>query len=603
MPPASIDEIKNIFLIFGYLSESARPELREKIKNYRAPLNIHEFDGKGAFFYSKPSHAEIADSEHMLWIKLGEVHDSERCYSTLEMVQKGWLSEQGVMENEFQGSVTLVGFLKKEARCYIFRNILSSSGVRFWHSGNDLLVSDNLRLLSHFMPEATFDESTLIQHHIYRKVFGDGTYIQDAKNLLGGQIITWEPGNFHLELIRDFRSYNHPRIYKSVNSENIDWFFGKLSKVIGFYLNGREQNAGTMLSGGIDSSTIQVAINQQPNISFPFPSFSYKINSPGFQFEVEYAKEAARLLGTDHSFIEILPEKYRDWLIRSISILVQPIQFDAPPSYFAVAEYLATDKPEIRYLFNGEPADDLLGNPKSLELVSADKYRNWPIWVLNLLAAGLQPVSQSKYFGVHSAAEILLQSKDPTSHNHFVNQSSTCDWELIMSAFPSQAIRDVFSTNQDLIARYSSTDRMVEQIHIFDLLSHGMNIPSLTRQLGLFFGREILFPFSDDALLEAANSFKPFDRYTYDHRVKPLMKLALESQVSMSVTRKPKGYSSAFEQTIIPWMREGSLRPLVQEIDRPGYISKTDFQKVLNDPGWFTWNQLTLDLFKKYGLQ
>jgi hypothetical protein len=79
--------------------------------------------------------------------------------------------------------------------------------------------------------------------------------------------------------------------------------------------------------------------------------------------------------------------------------------------------------------------------------------------------------------------------------------------------------------------------------------------------------------------------------------------MALESQIPTSVTRKQKGNSSAFVQAIIPWMREGSLRPLVQEIDRPGYISQSDFQKVLDEPDWFTWNLLTLDLFIKYGLK
>jgi hypothetical protein len=69
------------------------------------------------------------------------------------------------------------------------------------------------------------------------------------------------------------------------------------------------------------------------------------------------------------------------------------------------------------------------------------------------------------------------------------------------------------------------------------------------------------------------------------------------------VTRKPKGYSSVFKEAVIPWMRDGALRDLVQDIERPGYLSWDQFQQVQDDPDWFTWNLLTLDLFQKYGLQ
>jgi hypothetical protein len=78
--------------------------------------------------------------------------------------------------------------------------------------------------------------------------------------------------------------------------------------------------------------------------------------------------------------------------------------------------------------------------------------------------------------------------------------------------------------------------------------------------------------------------------------------LALESQGSLGVINKPKGYSSIFNQDVIPWMRDGSLCELVREIDRPPFMSSEDFQSVIEEPDWYTWNLLTLDLFEKYGL-
>jgi hypothetical protein len=46
-------------------------------------------------------------------------------------------------------------------------------------------------------------------------------------------------------------------------------------------------------------------------------------------------------------------------------------------------------------------------------------------------------------------------------------------------------------------------------------------------------------------------------------------------------------------------MRSGDLRELVQEIKRPGFMEPGDFKQKIENPDWFTWNLLTLDLFQK----
>jgi len=209
------------------------------------------------------------------------------------------------------------------------------------------------------------------------------------------------------------------------------------------------------------------------------------------------------------------------------------------------------------------------------------------------MAALLKPISPSKSTGARTAAQTLTSLQDPMSIENPFNRSTTCDWDLVLKYFPKQSVEQIFSDKWDYLAKYSSSQFLCERRQIMSLLMDGMSTPVLERQLGLFCGREMWFPFSDDALIEAVYSFEPIDRYTHDYRVKPLMRMALESQVPASVTRKPKGNSSAFEQAMVPWMKEGSLRPLVQDIERPAYISQTEFQKALDDPSWFTWNMLT----------
>jgi asparagine synthetase B (glutamine-hydrolysing) len=598
-----MDAIKSTFFIFAVLPENAPDDFTAKIKSYGPAMHVHQIPGQGTYNFTTPFYADMAEDDQMVWIKLGIAHDSERRYTTREMMQRGWLNPRGIEIGAFQGSVTLVGFLKGESRCYVFRNLLSPVGLVYRVNNGNFLLADNLRLMSHFLEQALPNEDAYLQHHINRQVHGERTYIKGVKNLLGGEMITCVQGEASLDFKQDFRRYEGQADQKQVNSETVAWFFDQLSNVIGFRVDGNESQAATLLSGGVDSSAMQAGINSRPGIDFRFPSISFVFDSPGFEFEVEYAREAVELLGTEHTFLNVDPEKFPDWLVTSVSILGAPVHFDAPPAYYAIVRYLEEVNPQIKYLFNGANADVLTGNTRTIELVQGDKYRNWPVWSLNLLAAALKPISTSKSNGARTAAEVLTSLRDDRSVDNPFNRSSTCDWDLLMKCFPQEAVDDYFQWKRDHLAKYSSSDYIVEQRQLLSLLQDGMCTPGLERQLGLFCGQEMWFPFSDDALVEAVLSFEPIDRYSHDHRVKPLMRMALESRIPTSVTRKQKGNSSAFVQAIIPWMREGSLRPLVQEIDRPGYISQSDFQKVLDEPDWFTWNLLTLDLFIKYGLK
>ena len=77
------------------------------------------------------------------------------------------------------------------------------------------------------------------------------------------------------------------------------------------------------------------------------------------------------------------------------------------------------------------------------------------------------------------------------------------------------------------------------------------------------------------------------------------LKAALESRLPGSVTSQPKGWSGMGEETLFGWMRDGELSGLVQDIERPGFMKQADFEKSIANPDWFTWNLLTLDVFKK----
>jgi hypothetical protein len=146
---------------------------------------------------------------------------------------------------------------------------------------------------------------------------------------------------------------------------------------------------------------------------------------------------------------------------------------------------------------------------------------------------------------------------------------------------------------------YLDSNLLVEQLNVLDLVTDGIDPACVVNQFGLFHGRQFVFPYSDQSLVEVTFSFEPIARYTHGHRVKPILKTALENQQPGSVTSQPKGWSGMGEDTLFGWMRDGELRDLVHDITRPGFMKQADFDQKIEQPDWFTWNLLTLDIFEK----
>ena len=332
----------------------------------------------------------------------------------------------------------------------------------------------------------------------------------------------------------------------------------------------------------------------------PFPTFSFSVDSPGFAYEVEYAGQAVDRLSTDHEFIEVSAGDYRDSLVAAVQLLGQPLPDDVRPCFLALTGEIAGRHPQLGMFFHGQIADGLHGVGSSLEVVQGDKYRRWPTPILDLLGSLLKPVSHSKSYGARHAARVLRTRKDLKSPEQFLNAVGLyTNWDTVLDCFSMDQISQAFTMKRVLGYHYLDTQLLVEQLNVLDLVTDGIDPACVVNQFGLFYGKQLVFPYSDQSIVERTFAFDPRQRYTHGHRAKPVLKAALESRLPGSVTSQPKGWSGMGEATLFKWMRDGELADLVQDIDRPGFMKRSEFEKKINQPDWFTWNLLTLDIFKK----
>ena len=137
---------------------------------------------------------------------------------------------------------------------------------------------------------------------------------------------------------------------------------------------------------------------------------------------------------------------------------------------------------------------------------------------------------------------------------------------------------------------------------MIDLLSDAWDTACLTRQVGLAHGREIAFPFLDEAVVSASLAFKARVRFAAGRRTKPVLKAALAAGTSREFADRPK-LSGGFPSALFEEMRSGSLADLVRSINRTGFVSRELFEQKKERPDWFTWNLLTFDLWEKLVLR
>jgi asparagine synthetase B (glutamine-hydrolysing) len=584
VPSINLDEIRRTFFVFGWVKEPASPHLIEKIQSQGQHIQTHPIEGYGYFFYSTPFYVEIAETEDMVWIKSGPVHDGEKLLAMGDLLQNGWVCSEGIRTEKFNGSATVIGFMKHQPQCFIYRDLLSAAATYYWSDAGNLIASDNFRVMISMLEEPQLNEDVLTQHFIYREVYGVKTYVRDVYQLLGGELINWQQGRLDVDLARDYRSFSQPERVKPVNPETVEWFFQKLVDVVGVHLNGNHRASATMLSGGIDSSLIQAAINAQPN--HDFPTFSYIIDSPGFAYEIKYAEDASRALDTRHTFVKLTPQRYAQGFIESTKLLGEPMADDARSCFLLIAEQISRQDGNFKYLFHGGLAGGLLGGNGSLPIYQGDKYRSWPIPVLNLLAKIASPISKSKAYGAEQAAQVLSGAKDENSADYFLNSSGIySDLDMVSRCFSPKEIETAFADKRNLEKRYLDSNILVERGNTLDLITSSLRMRVLERAMGLYHGIEFVYPYADTAIVDASFTFDPMERYVHDRRAKPVLTVALESHVADLNTRIPKGWSGYGKAEFFAAMRDGD-----------------DFERKLENPDWFTWNMLTLDLFKKFVL-
>jgi asparagine synthase (glutamine-hydrolysing) len=111
---------------------------------------------------------------------------------------------------------------------------------------------------------------------------------------------------------------------------------------------------GAFLSSGVDSSTIVALLKELEQVK----TFTVGFEGAGGQSEIEYARETARLLGTEHRDTIVTAKEYLDAVPRLIHFQDEPVADPSAIALYFVAELASR---YVTVVLSGEGADEVFG--------------------------------------------------------------------------------------------------------------------------------------------------------------------------------------------------------------------------------------------------
>jgi asparagine synthetase B (glutamine-hydrolysing) len=500
------------------------------------------------------------------------------------------------------GNGTIVVIDRAGRRLWAYRTMLGTAEVYWWSDKGRLLCADNLGAMAALLPEPRVCEQALPLHFIYRSVPGHLTYLRDVHRLGPGELLTWQDGSAEIRLRRDLRTLA-PQRQVGIDPGSISKFLATLASTITEYEHAaarRGTGAAILLSGGVDSSLMVLAAGGSGRKPVALTTITKR--TAELQREIVYAKQAAERLPVEHRFVEAGRTDYAEALIETIKVLGQPPHHESAAIGWISSRELARQEAGLGLLLNGQGADALHGLNVAAGIQHAERCPAWSLPVLRLAANLLGRVSPSNASRAHALAATLGALRTPESPLHPANrQAAYTDWAAMEQAFGCRTLREAMGYRREWAARYTDAQTVTEQVQMIDLFSDAWDTACLTRQIGLSHGREIAFPFLDEAVVSASLAFNARVRFAADGQTK-VLKAALAAGTSREFVDRPK-LSGGFPSALFEEMRSGSLADLVRSIERPGFVPRELFEQKKERPDWFTWNLLTFDLWEKLVLR
>ncbi|MDX1522224.1 MAG: asparagine synthase-related protein [Anaerolineae bacterium] len=602
------------FAVFGFSKPSASP-VRNKLHAWGATPQTIEF-GQAGHFYFYSTYGDVAETDQTLGLKLGFARTPGlTALSTAALLSQKLLTPQDIQPDNIRGNAVIAAVSKTSPELSVYQTIFATPQLFYSASEGEIVCSNSLRCLVNLLDRVELDEERLPAHFMFQLVPGPLTYYKNVYRLFPGQKLHWKAGKLDVRYVKDLQFADSRQQITKVDQNTPSLIYERIRDVVNVYIDDAAQagqRVENLLSGGVDSAILQLALNERQNGAGPPTTYSYAVRVPGFQFEVEYAQEASKILGTDHIIADIQPNDFPEMIKRAVEAVAQPIPGEADACKIMMAEFLASRPKSARFFLSGQVADALYGMGLARKIAIFNLVHKIPAseFALNSIAALVKPGSARLADGLQSVAQSLAATQDPTAYGAWHNVICTyANLPIARRSFGDEALHRALDYRLSLQEQYRASENLTEKLHLIDMLTEGYEPAMFSGQMFLTHHKEQIYPYLDEDVIRLAFSIKPDIRFVKpglgfldQNNTKYLLKDILVQKSCAPIALKRKG-ASAFDTDLFRMMKSGELREMTQAIERPAFLSKADFEALLEKPDHFLWNLLSFDTFKKHVLK
>lgn len=235
-------------------------------------------------------------------------------------------------------------------RFWLYRTINATRELYFRRDeGGDWVVTDHFRNMLAGIPrqEREVGENAMLDHFLVLFPLGESTLERNVRRVTPGET------RFVDAVSGKEAARQAERLAPETAELGVEEARDALEGVLRAALAEQGPDDCTLFSGGVDSTLVHLL---RPKGS---AALTVTVDTPEFAFEVEYAREAARLLGAEWFHVPLREEEYLELFLETIETLGQPVH----PSLQPVFMDRAFRQP-FRVFWMGDCADTLFGHPQ-----------------------------------------------------------------------------------------------------------------------------------------------------------------------------------------------------------------------------------------------
>ena len=525
-------------------------------------------------------------------------------YTAEELLELKIASGRGIRTDRISGAGLVVAIDRREPRLAAYSTILSMHPLTWSTMEGTFCAASEPRFLQPLLPRVEIDPRAVCSHLLFRSVPGETTYLDGVHRLYPGRLLRWHDGEVDVRTACRLRrlAEDEPR-FERIDDDSLDWLDEAMSSSTAAWIDEawrRGMEVGNLLSGGLDSSLVQAWMVEQRGRRAA-RSYSFAFTAPSFQFEVENAKRASRLTGSEHLAPTLDENGYLELLERSVEVLAEPTVYnEAWPGHLALAEHLVAEGGGPGLLFSGFGADTLHGVSELQTVVRWQRLQRSPRR-REILEAHRERLEKRP--DGWQWLEVLDMQGDPRSlRDPYSYDAIAGEVDLLAPLFGEEALFAAFEARRDLERRQFESTDLHESMQVMDLLSAGWDPTLAVGRLYAAAGIDVVQIYLDQDAIAAPFAFDAGIRFLrprgpWSHRVKPLQQELLIRRGCGELIGGAKGGTS-FNDEVWQWLTDGCLADRVQAIDQPWFPASA-LEGFTSSPSDALWNVLTWDIFER----